>query len=213
MTRVQYLFLLAGLMTACGSEKDDQSQDSDQAGKNAEHGNADDGDGNHDDMDTGNQDTGAASDIDGAPFEPDSIESFFYAGEEPVWVLTAKEGETWLYIENYPSFGGADGPETRALDDIELSYATCGVCVLLKTGCQPHGDHSHCETTFMPEAGSSLTFDELESEVGGDWSGSLSPIRFIEVSIDGSTYETTPVSGGEQIELDTWSFEVVLQEG
>ena len=213
MTRVQFHLLLAGLMTACGPDKDDQSEDGNTAGKNSEHGNANDDDLDNDGMDTGNQDTGPISDIDGVPFEPDSVESFLFDGDDPVWVLTAKEGETWLYIENYPSFGGADGPESRALEGIELSYATCGVCVLLKTGCQPHGDHSHCEATFMPEAGSSVTFDELGEDVGSSWAGSLAPIRFVEVSINSSTYETTPVPDGEEIELDTWTFDVVLQEG
>ena len=149
----------------------------------------------------------------GSAFEPDSVEARFYEGENPVWVLTAKADDSWLYVENYPSFGGASGAETRTLDDTEVNYATCGVCVLLKTGCQQHGDHAHCGSTYMPEAGASVTFDELGDEVGGSWSGSLSPIRFIEVSMDSDSYETTPVSDGDIIELDAWDFDVVLEEG
>ena len=164
-------------------------------------------------MDTSEQTTATDTAGDEARFEADSVEALFYAGDDPVWVLTAKAGETWLYVENYPSFGGASESETRTLDDTEVSYATCGVCVLLKTGCQQHGDHGHCETTYMPEIGASVTFDELGDEVGSSWTGSLSPIRFIEVSIDSASYETTPVTDGDTIDLDAWDFDVVLEEG
>ena len=156
-------------------------------------------------------DTGA--DFEGTAFEPDSVEALFYEGENPVWVLTAKDDETWLYIENYPSFDGATNAETRTLDDTDVNYATCGVCVLLKTGCQQHGDHGHCARTYMPEVGSRVTFDELGDEVGSNWSGSTSPMRFVEVSIDSATYETTPLSDGDTIDLSSWTFEAVLEEG
>ncbi len=204
MMRSKSFLLLATLTTACGPEGDNASDESDAPGKSGLAGNGG-SDGTDDD------EYAALSDIDGAPFEPDAVEAFYYPeGGDPVWLLTAKEGETWLYIENYPSFGGATGAETRTLGSTEVNYATCGVCVLLKTGCQPHGDHEHCSATYMPEPGSWLTIDELGSGVGGEWSGTLSPIRFVEVSIASNTYETTPVEGGDQIELDAWSFEVVL---
>ena len=160
------------------------------------------------------EDTGGYSDfahIDGAPFEPNSIEGTFFAEEDPVWVLIAKEGANWIHIENYAGFGGANGPETRTLDATEVNYATCGICVMLKTGCTPHGDHAHCSTTYMPEAGSRITFDELGADVGEPWAGSVSPIRFVEVSMNTSTFETTPVEGGDQIELDAWDFDIILQ--
>ena len=203
--RVHSMLLLAGLTVACSVEQTSSTEENDTPGKNSLEGGEE-----VNDPDTGDYDT--TLDIDGVPFEPDSVEAVYYPEEDPVWVLTAKEGETWLYIENYPRFGGASGPETRRLGEVEVNYATCGVCVLLKTGCSPHGDHAHCSTTYMPEAGSTVTFDELGSGEGGAWSGSISPIRFVEVSVNSSTFETTPVEGGDQIELDTWSFDVTLEE-
>ena len=192
MNRAAYVLALPVLaLLACGQEEADLDGDGDTTNEN-------------DDEDTA---------VYGSAFEPDSVEALYYEGDNPVWVLTAKEGETWLYLENYPSFGGASGAETRTIDDTEASYATCGVCILLKTGCQQHGDHGHCETTYMPEIGASVTFDELGDEVGSSWTGSLSPIRFIEVSIDSASYETTPVSDGDTIDLDAWDFDVVLEEG
>jgi hypothetical protein len=152
-------------------------------------------------------DTDGSSDV----FTPDDISAVLMTGDDPVWLLDAKDGQTWLSVENYPSFGGANGPETRTLDATEVDYATCGVCVLLKTGCEPHGDHAHCETTLMPEVGGQVTIDALGAAAGDSWAGSRSGIRFVEVEIDGSTYATTPVEGGATFTLDAWSFDVVLE--
>ena len=65
----------------------------------------------------------------------------------------------------------------------------------------------------MPEAGGSVTFDDLGDDAGDSWSGSITPMRFIEVSVDSDTFETTPISDGETIELGGWDFDVVLKAG
>jgi hypothetical protein len=155
----------------------------------------------------GGDDTGAP----GSNFAPDSVVGVIYAGSNPYHVLTAKEGRTWLSVQNYPSLGGASGPESRPIGADETNYATCSVCLLLQTGCQVHGDHAHCDATFMPELGGSLTFDALESEVGGEWSGVLSEVRFVEVTINPRSDETIPVADGESFDLGTWSFDVLLE--
>ena len=163
--------------------------------------NGDDWDG--DDNDGDGDDTGEPT----SSFQPDSVEAVLYT-EGSVSVLTAKEGETWLSIENYPSFGGASGPETRGIDATEANYATCGICVMVQTGCEPHGDHAHCSTTFMAAEGE-VTFDELGSAAGDDWTGAVAGMTFIEVEIN-SSYESIPVEGGESITLDYWGFDAVL---
>lgn len=155
----------------------------------------------------GGDDTGEQT----STFQPDSLEATIYAGSPAAWVLVAKEGQTWLSIENYPSFGGATGPEARTLGAAEANYATCGICIMVQTGCEPHGDHSHCETSFMAEAGGEVVFEELGGAADESWSGALSDLSFVEVQIDSSTYESTPVEGGESLELEFWSFDVVLQ--
>jgi len=204
--RVHSIFLLASLTVACGDDKNSSLSDEMLPGKSGF-----DGSGANGGADTGDYDT--PLDIDGEPFEPDTVEAFYYPDDGPLWMLTAKEGSTWLSVENYADFGGATEPGTRRLGTAEVSYATCGVCLILKTGCSAHGDHAHCSATYMPEPGSTITFDELDSADGGTWAGSISPIRFVEVTISGSALETTPVEGGDQIELDTWSFDVTLREG
>lgn len=145
-------------------------------------------------------------------FQPESVEASLFVGEPPAWVLVAKEGSTWLSIENYPSYGGASGPETRTIGADDANYATCGICILVQTGCEPHGDHSHCETTFMAEAGGEVRFDELGTSPGESWAGRLSGLRFVEVEIN-SSYESTPVDGGESLDLSYWSFDAVLEAG
>jgi len=168
----------------------------------SEDGDTDDGQGT-----SGGDDTG----VEGSNFQPGSVVGVLYPGANRYHVLTAKEGRTWLTIENYPSLGGASGPEQRAVEAAESSYATCGVCVKLELGCQVHGDHSHCDTTMMPEVGGEIDFDALGTSVGDPWSGTLSGVRFVEVTINGRTYETTPVADGETFDLGTWSFDVTLE--
>ena len=204
MTRIHSTLLATTFLIGCSATQDDASDENNAPGKNALAAGGNDGV-----EDAGDPDLLAQ--IDGDAFEPDSIDAFFYPGDDPVWMLTAKEGSTWIYLENYPRFGGATGAETRTLGSNEVDYATCGVCVLLKTDCSAHGDHAHCGATYMPVPGSYVTFDILDSEEGGTWAGTLSPIRFVEVSMDSSTYATTPIEGGDQIEIDTWSFDVILE--
>ncbi len=146
-------------------------------------------------------------------FEPDEVEaSVFASGEDTVWLLTAKQGKTWLSIENYTAYGGATGPETRTLDAVDIDYATCGLCLLLQTDCEPHGDHAHCGATFMPEVGGEVVTEALDDVAGGSWTGQLSEIRFVEVEI-GSDFQTTVVEGGDSFFLGDWSFDTVLEGG
>ena len=150
--RVISTLLLAGLAVACSEKQEEAPAISEVPGKNSLSI----------DGDTSVEDTGDYEqplDIDGDPFEADSVEGFFFPGDDPYWALTAKQGTTWLAIENYPRFGGAEGPETRTLTASEVNYASCGVCVVLKTDCSAHGDHDHCGATYMPEPGSRVTFD------------------------------------------------------
>lgn len=216
-------------LMGCTNKAEEDSSESSDTSDCGEHGDwvtdhghchCDDGyqltaDGNDCVPDDGGSDDGGDDGWDGddtgetsSSFQPDSVDGTIYT-ESSAWVLVAKEGQTWLSIENYPSFGGATGPETRTIDSTDANYATCGVCVMVQTGCEPHGDHSHCESTFMVEAGGEVTFDELGSTAGETWSGSVADMRFIEVEIN-SSYESIPVEGGESLDLEYWSFDVEL---
>lgn len=147
----------------------------------------------------------------GDAFSPDTVTGsvITLSDGSKAWLLEARDGDTWLSIENYPSYGGATGPETRTLDATETDYATCGVCLLLQTDCEVHGDHGHCGATFMPEAGGEVTFDALGQAAGESWAGTLTDVRFVEVEI-GSDYSTTVVAGGGSFVISDWSFDVSL---
>lgn len=158
-------------------------------------------------------DTGDTSeDTEDTVFDAASAEATLYDDGKGglVWILTAKDGTTTLSIENYPDYGGATGPETRTIDATEADYATCGVCVLLQTGCKDHGDHQHCDITYMPEPGGTVTFDTLGDTAGASWAGALADLHLVEVTIDSSTYETTPVDGGDERDIESWSFDTTL---
>ena len=147
----------------------------------------------------------------GTDFEPGSVVGILYGGDSPYQVLTAKHGRTWLSIENYPDLGGLLDAESRPIGATEASYATCGVCLLVQTGCQQHGDHAHCDTTYMPEVGGEITFDALGEDLGEAWSGTLAEVRFVEVTINPRSFETNPVPNGETFDLGTWEFDVLLE--
>jgi len=147
----------------------------------------------------------------GDPFDPTSTEASLHelSDGSQAWLLLAKDGKTWLSIENYEAYGGATGPETRSIDAVDTSYATCGMCLLLQTGCEPHGDHAHCEVTYMPEPGGVVVTDALGGAAGETWSGSLEAVRFVEVTI-GFNNNTTVVKGGDSFYLADWAFSTVL---
>jgi hypothetical protein len=216
------LLLLPSLLMACGDKENADTATSDCDGQgewNADHGHCHcdegyaltaDGAGCEPREDDGD-DTGTPG---GDAFDPDSVEGTLatLSDGSQAWLLLAKDDATWLSIENYPAYGGATGPERRTLDATEADYATCGVCLLLQTDCEPHGSHAHCGATFMPEPGGEVVFEALGDAAGARWTGSLNDVTFVEVEI-GDDYETTPVEGGARFELEAWSFDVVLEAG
>ena len=145
-------------------------------------------------------------------FSPSSVQaSTGMSNNEQVWILEAMDGGTQLKIEIYESYGGISSPGSITIDDTESNYATCGTCVLLKTGCVEHGDHYDCEQTYMPKEGGEVHIEKTGTSAGDDFSGQLLGIIFQEVRI-GQDYQTTPVSDGSQLELAPWTFETQLDE-
>lgn len=219
MQRFFSLFILGTfLFTACDDTTDVDTSDCGSNGYwDADHGHCH-CDSGYQLSDDGSKCTADEEDDDGetdaTAFSPDSVEATLYNRDDgsSYWVLLAKDGKTWLSIENYPDYGGATGPESRTISEADADYATCGVCVLLRTECESHGDHAHCGSSFMPEPGGEISFDAFGEADGELWSGSLTDVRLVEVEINAQTFETTPVTGGETILLDDWSFEATLQE-
>lgn len=126
------------------------------------------------------------------------------------WVLRASDGSTQIAIELYEAYGAPTEPGTVALTEGETSYATCGTCVVLQTGCEAHGDHFHCDATFMPQAQGQLRIDTLGTSPDERLAGELQNIVFQQVSI-AEDYATTPVADGELLRLDAWAFDAELE--
>lgn len=103
-----------------------------------------------------------------------------------------------LSIENY-MMAPYNGPNSPGVYDlVGQNYADCGLCLLGRTGCTNQG----CEKTFFMKEGS------LEIV---EFSGSDAPFKAVinatleEVTINTSTYQSTPVPGGQ-----TWCLENVI---
>jgi hypothetical protein len=129
--------------------------------------------------------------------------------DKQVWVIEAVE-DTWLLqVELYESFGGPTSTGTVSITENETNYATCGTCLLLQTGCEAHGDHFHCNGTWMPIAQGELHLDVLDAEVGGRIEGDTHDIVFQEVVID-EDLNTLPVPDGRRMALEDLQFALTL---
>lgn len=173
------------------------------------------------DADTAPADTGAGDDTgaDDRPYTPLD----FHAGSITAtlrersdgsrwWSMLARDGQTWLTLDNDTRNGGLDAAGGYTLGPDEASAATCGLCITLQTGCEPHGDHAHCAATFMPVPGGEVRFDSLGTGVGETWSGALSGLRLVEVRVNPNTGQTREVPDGDAFIIEAWSFDATLED-
>ena len=126
-----------------------------------------------------------------------------------VWLFEAMDGDSILRIELYAGYGAPTAPGVVNLTEAETDYATCGTCIMLRTGCVAHGDHYDCTGTFMPRAEGQVQIDAIGASAGEQLTGELQNIIFQQVSI-GQNYATTPVANGDLMRMANWSFDVEL---
>lgn len=162
-------------------------------------------------QDLGDQDQGT-EEPPALMFEPTVQRGAVGAGEDGahLWLLEAEDGATILRLELYEAYGAPTQPGSVTLAPIETNYATCGTCIIVQTGCSAHGDHFHCQRTFMPEAQGSVSIESIGTSVGSTLSGSLDDIMLREVTI-AENYETTPVASGQRHYLSSWAFDTTLE--
>ncbi|MGC4116554.1 MAG: hypothetical protein QM765_18645 [Myxococcales bacterium] len=91
---------------------------------------------------------------------------------------------------------GTAQPGTYVLSGDELNYATCGVCVLMV---------DNLGTPYMVTSGTVVL-----TSVSGNLTGTLTNATFEEVTIDGQTYESTPVAGGCQSSITSVAFDAAI---
>jgi hypothetical protein len=96
------------------------------------------------------------------------------------------------------------GPSAPGDYDLSgLNYADCALCMMVLQECT---DEYYCEKGFFIQSGT-LEVNQL-SMYGGNFKASLVNARFVEVTIDPETYQSTPVDGGESWCVDRIDIDV-----
>ncbi len=97
----------------------------------------------------------------------------------------------------------ADGlvPGTYTLSGDELSYETCGACILLFANAEDDNAQIYMAT------GGTLKLDSVQ----GQLTGSVSNLTFQHVTIDEKSLVTTPVNDGCVSAITSASFDAVIQ--
>ena len=127
-----------------------------------------------------------------------------------IWMMESVDGDAILGLEIYAGFGGLSEPGVTPITEAETSYATCGTCLILRTGCVAHGDHYDCLRTLMPRAGGEVRIDAISANAGEQLSGELVGLTFQEVSIS-ADYQTQALANGAELYLESWTFDVELE--
>lgn len=126
------------------------------------------------------------------------------------WLVSSVDGDSMLNLELFEAFGGPSAPGVVQLGSDDTDYALCGTCIVLQTGCESHGDHFHCDKTFMPRAEGEMDVAAIGTAAGERLTAELRGVVFREVQI-ASDFTTTTVPGGDVLALDAWSFDAELQ--
>ena len=130
---------------------------------------------------------------------------------QPMFMYQARDTDQMpfdeLQILSYQAapYNGPASPGSYPLEG--TNYADCGLCVLLVTDCD---DAYSCDEVYFVSEG---TLDVADfGDASGRFRAVLREAVFEEVSIDPSTYETTPVPGGARwcvgdIDIDVASYQ------
>ncbi len=157
-------------------------------------------------------DTAGGSDTTGTPGCSRSgfdIVAQVFEAKQGLAVLQAANNEAEPYdviaIELYSGDGytGATEPGTYELND--PNYKTCSNCVLVSAGCE--GDA--CAKRFYAEEGT-LIIEKWDVQ-GGRFSGRIENAKLHEVTIDGETYDSTRVAGGETWCIPSMPFDAEIK--
>ncbi|MGI5864106.1 MAG: DUF4215 domain-containing protein [Myxococcales bacterium] len=105
-----------------------------------------------------------------------------------------------LSLELYPGFGSMTNgilPGTYTIEGDDLNYGTCGICVRLIGNLTATSADAEYYIT-----GGTVVIDQVE----GEFQATLTDATFVEVTIDGGTYMSTPVPGGCTSAIDSVAF-------
>ncbi|MBX3259755.1 MAG: hypothetical protein KIS78_01935 [Labilithrix sp.] len=150
-----------------------------------------------------------------APTTPPSSGAIAAFGEDATgkqaWAFRSKDAGSVLSIEGYAAAGGPMSAKTHTIGADDVSYETCGLCVVLETGCKSAGGGVECDKTFMPVEGGTVSLSAVEMKADGALSGTLDELVLREVTI-GRDGATTPVPNGETLCVSAHEFGATMTE-
>ena len=113
-----------------------------------------------------------------------------------------------LQIQLYQAapYNGASSPGEYSVNG--TNYADCGNCILAFSGCSD--PMQPCEKTYFADLGN-LNISAI-GEAGSLMTGTISA-TFREVTIDGQSYQSTPVQGGETWCINDYAFSASIGNG
>lgn len=157
--------------------------------------------------DTGDDsDTGTNSACTGISVEWESLDSELTISVE----VGDPDLKDYLYLEFYDEDGSSTTPEIGSYDlsaGRNANYSTCDECILVRQDyVEPEDDESYGSftKTYFQKSGT-LTVEGNDKD--GNVKGTLNAI-LIEVTIDSeNAYESTPVEGGDCLEIETAAFD------
>ena len=214
-------------MYRCASDDHEHDEDADDEDEDlgGEDGVAADDDDATDPLADDDDATDTPGDDDDATDAPDSVECTYEGFPallhqatideadplHPLFLYQARDSEAApfneLQVASYMAepYFGPSSPGTYSLEG--SNYATCALCVVLVTGCD---DGYSCDTVFFADAG---TVDIVAmGDVGTPFSAVLEDVVFQEVSLNPTTYESTPVPGGDTWCVDGFTMDLTTQQ-
>lgn len=103
-------------------------------------------------------------------------------------------------------YNGPDAPGTHELDG--MNYSDCGLCLLLLTEC--NNEYQFDQVFFISEG--TLEIEAISTH-GGPFRAILRDAVFEEVTIDATTYTSTPVEGGDAWCIDELIIDTMVEGG
>jgi hypothetical protein len=110
---------------------------------------------------------------------------------------------SYIVIELWPTEGGPSTPGTYSFTDD--NYDACGLCSVVRMDCEVD-----CAPVYLLTSGT-IQVDSVD-DVGGTFAGRIVSAAGIEVTIDISTYHSTPVEGGGTICLEDVRFSTEVMD-
>lgn len=127
------------------------------------------------------------------------------SNQSPQYVGLSNQGSPYdaLLVQSYTAdpYNGPTAPGTFSLDG--TNFEDCGLCVLFLAECTDN----ECDKRFYADAGE-VEITTLSPSIGSHFAATLRDVVLKEVTIDETTYRSTPVAGGEERCLNDYSFDV-----